>query len=121
LARKADLFFLTRGINHDMVEFVVNSIHRSLEKIGQELYLATDQLMNSADGVGSNGSPTPLWKVKLTELAYAAGLTLAERYPDQCEAVISWAFPYSSTLRSKWMLATLPSKPISVSSSIRLV
>ena len=44
--------------------------------MGQERYPATDRLMITADGGGSNGSRVRLWKVKLQELADTTGLTL---------------------------------------------
>ena len=44
--------------------------------MGQERYPATDRLMITADGGGSNGNRVRLWKVKLQELADTTGLTL---------------------------------------------
>jgi hypothetical protein len=64
------------GIDHDTAEFAVNSIHRWREVMGQQRYPATDRLMITADGGGSNGSRVRLWKVKLQELADTTGLTL---------------------------------------------
>src|SRR5208337_4278800 len=63
-------------VDNDTAEFAVNSIHRWREMMGQERYPATDRLMITADGGGSNGSRVRLWKVKLQELADTTGLTL---------------------------------------------
>jgi hypothetical protein len=64
------------GINHDTAEFAVNAIRRWHETMGHERYPATDRLMITADGGGSNGSRVRLWKVKLQELADTTGLTI---------------------------------------------
>ena len=72
----ANAGYVSVGIDHDTAEFAVNSIHRWREMMGQERYPATDRLMITADGGGSNGSRVRLWKVKLQELADTTGLTL---------------------------------------------
>jgi hypothetical protein len=72
----ANAGYVSVGIDHDTAEFAVNSIHRWREVMGLERYPATDRLMITADGGGSNGSRVRLWKVKLQELADATGLTL---------------------------------------------
>jgi len=60
----ANAGYVSVGIDHDTAEFAVNSIHRWREMMGQERYPATDRLMITADGGGSNGSRVRLWKVK---------------------------------------------------------
>ena len=72
----ANAGYVSVGIDHDTAEFAVNSIHRWREMMGQERYPATDRLMITAGGGGSNGSRVRLWKVKLQELADTTGLTL---------------------------------------------
>ena len=52
----ANAGYVSVGIDHDTAEFAVNSIHRWREMMGQERYPATDRLMITADGGGSNGS-----------------------------------------------------------------
>jgi hypothetical protein len=72
----ANAGWVSVGIDHDTAEFAVNSIDRWRETMGRERYPASDRLMITADGGGSNGSRVRLWKVKLQEFADATGLTL---------------------------------------------
>jgi hypothetical protein len=72
----ANAGWVSVGIDHDTAEFAVNGIDRWRENMGRERYPASDRLMITADGGGSNGSRVRLWKVKLQELADATGLTL---------------------------------------------
>jgi Rhodopirellula transposase DDE domain len=65
------------GIDHDTAEFAVNSIQRWRKTMGRARYPASDRLMITADGGGSNGSRLRLWKIELQKLADATGLTLA--------------------------------------------
>jgi hypothetical protein len=64
------------GIDNDTAQFSVNSIRRWLEIMGRERYPATDALMITADGGGSNGSRVKLFKLELQKLADETGLTL---------------------------------------------
>jgi Rhodopirellula transposase DDE domain len=48
--------------------------------MGRERYPASDRLMITADGGGSNGSRVRLWKIALQKLADATGLILAVRH-----------------------------------------
>jgi hypothetical protein len=57
------------GIDHDTAQFAVNSIRRWWEKMGRERFPRTDELLITADGGGSNGSRSRLWKVCLQHLA----------------------------------------------------
>ena len=68
--------YVSVGIDHDTAEFAVNSIQRWREVMGLDRYPATNRLMITADGGGSNGSRVRLWKVKLQELADSTGLTI---------------------------------------------
>jgi Rhodopirellula transposase DDE domain len=78
----ANAGWVSVGIDHDTAEFAVNSIDRWREKMGRERYPASDRLMITADGGGSNGSRVRLWKVKLQDFADVTGLTLvACHYP----------------------------------------
>ena len=72
----ANAGYVSVGINHDTAEFAVNSIQRWRETMGRERYPASDRLMITADGGGSNGSRVRLWKVELQKLADTTGLTL---------------------------------------------
>ena len=64
------------GIDNDTAQFSVNSIRRWLDVMGHERYPHADRLMITADGGGSNGSRTRLFKVELQKLADETGLTL---------------------------------------------
>jgi DNA-binding phage protein len=72
----ANAGYVSVGINHDTAEFAVNSIQRWRETMGRERYPASDRLLITADGGGSNGSRVRLWKVELQKLADTTSLTL---------------------------------------------
>ena len=72
----ANAGYVSVGIDHDTAEFAVNAIQRWRETMGRERYPASDRLMITADGGGSNGSRVRLWKIELQKLADASGLTL---------------------------------------------
>jgi transposase len=57
------------GIDKDTSEFAVESIRNWWYKMGQSLYEAPSKLLITADGGGSNGSRTRLWKKELQNLA----------------------------------------------------
>ena len=57
------------GIDKDTSEFAVQSIRNWWYKMGQSLYGAPAKLLITADGGGSNGSRTRLWKKELQDLA----------------------------------------------------
>jgi len=57
------------GIDHDTARFAVQAIHRWWKKMGSKRYPGARQLLITADGGGSNGSRSRLWKVALQELA----------------------------------------------------
>ena len=65
------------GIDHDTAAFAVESIRRWWQQAGRERYLQTHRLLITADGGGSNGSRTRLWKRELQELADETGLAIA--------------------------------------------
>lgn len=64
------------GLDHDTAQFAVASIRRWWDEMGQPLYPAATALLITADGGGSNGSRTRLWKVELQHLADDLGLTI---------------------------------------------
>jgi hypothetical protein len=65
------------GIDHDTAQFAAASIHRWWEKMGAKRFPRARKLMITADGGGSNGYRTRLWKVALQDLANKLGLTLS--------------------------------------------
>lgn len=64
------------GVTNDTSEFAVNSIRAWWEHLGRQRYPHAKRLQITADGGGSNGSRTRLWKVELQKLADQTGLTI---------------------------------------------
>ena len=65
------------GIDHDTPEFAVESIHCWWRQMGRKTYPQAHELLITADGGGSNGSRTRLWKVALQRMADATGLKIS--------------------------------------------
>jgi hypothetical protein len=64
------------GITHDTAEFASATIQRWWAKMGRVRFGRATELLITADGGGSNGSRTRLWKTALQQLANKTGLTL---------------------------------------------
>jgi hypothetical protein len=64
------------GIDHDTAQFATNSIRCWWHEMGQSRFPKAKELLITADGGGSNGHRTRLWKVSLQVLADELGLTL---------------------------------------------
>ena len=64
-----DQGWVSVGIDHDTAQFAANSIRTWWTKMGCCRFPRTDQLLITADGGGSNGWRSRLWKVCLQELA----------------------------------------------------
>jgi hypothetical protein len=64
------------GIDHDTAQFAANSIRRWWHEMGEARFPKSKELLITADGGGSNGHRTRLWKVSLQSLADELGLTL---------------------------------------------
>ena len=64
------------GIDHDTAQFATNTIRRWWYEMGRRRFPRARQLLITADGGGSNGHRTRLWKVELQKLADDTGLTL---------------------------------------------
>jgi hypothetical protein len=73
----ANTGWVSVGIDHDTAEFAVETIRRWWYKLGQPLYPRASELLITADGGGSNGSRSRLWKVSLQQLADELGLVLS--------------------------------------------
>jgi len=69
-----DKGWVSVGIDHDTAAFATESIHRWWEEMGQATYRGATELLITADGGGSNGSRSRLWKVCLQRLADALDL-----------------------------------------------
>ena len=64
------------GIDHDTAQFAVNAIRLWWKRMGQRRFPLASELLITADGGGSNGYRSRLWKVSLQTLADALGLRL---------------------------------------------
>jgi hypothetical protein len=64
------------GVSHDTAAFAVASLRCWWQELGSLRYPAAGRLLICADGGGSNGSRTRLWKTELQRFADETGLTL---------------------------------------------
>jgi hypothetical protein len=64
------------GTDHDTAEFAVESIGRWWRNMGRLAYPEATSLLITADGGGSNGSRSRLWKLELQSLADDTGLSI---------------------------------------------
>jgi hypothetical protein len=64
------------GIDHDTAQFAAASIRRWWTHMGQKRFPRARELLITADGGGSNGYRSRLWKVSLQALADELDLTL---------------------------------------------
>jgi hypothetical protein len=64
------------GIDHDTAQFAAQSILYWWQEMGSPHFPRATRLMITADGGGSNGSRSRLWKVALQNLANTLGLAL---------------------------------------------
>ena len=75
-----DLFnnqgWVSVGIDHDTAAFATNSIRRWWVQMGQRRFPRASELLITADGGGSNGHRSRLWKLSLQKLADDIGLKL---------------------------------------------
>jgi hypothetical protein len=62
------------GIDHDTARFAAQAIQRWWKKMGSKRYSNAKELLITADGGGSNGSRSRLWKVALQDLATRLGI-----------------------------------------------
>lgn len=69
----ADTGWVSVGVDHDTSAFAVNTIRSSWNTVGRREYTGATRLLITADGGGSNGYRTRLWK---TELADQTGLQI---------------------------------------------
>ena len=71
-----DLGWVNVGTDHDTAAFAAESIRRWWRSMGSPLYPGADRLLICADGGGSNGFRSRLWKVELQRLASEIGLEI---------------------------------------------
>jgi len=65
------------GVDHDTAEFAVASIARWWSEMGERSYKTAQEILILADGGGSNGSRSRLWKYELQQWALREGLKIA--------------------------------------------
>ena len=65
------------GTDHDTAAFAVATIARWWQAVGTAAYPGADRLLITADGGGSHGYRTRLWKTELAQLAADTGLTIS--------------------------------------------
>ena len=65
------------GTDHDTSQFAVQAIRRWWDTVGKDAYPDAGRLLICADGGGSNGHRTRLWKTELAELAAETGLEIS--------------------------------------------
>jgi len=72
----ADTGWVSVGTDHDTAAFAVETIRRWWHTAGTTTYPGASRLLITADGGGSNGYRTRLWKTELSELATETGLRI---------------------------------------------
>jgi len=72
----ADTGWVSVGVDHDTAQFAVNTIRTWWEHAGKARYPDATRLLITADGGGSNGYRTRLWKTELARLATQTGLMI---------------------------------------------
>ena len=68
--------FVNVGIDHETAAFAVESIRRWWKSVGSTLYPSRRKLLIVADGGGSNGARSRLWKQQMQHLANETGLAI---------------------------------------------
>lgn len=72
-----DQGWVSVGVDHDTAQFAANSIRRWWREMGGTRFPGATELLITADGGGSNGHRTRLWKVSLQDLADDLGMKLS--------------------------------------------
>jgi hypothetical protein len=72
----ANTGWVSVGIDHDTSDFAVETIRRWWRYMGRKRYPQAKELLITADGGGSNGCRSRLWKVALQRLATELGLII---------------------------------------------
>jgi hypothetical protein len=72
----ANAGWVSVGTDHDTAQFAVETLRRWWHHMGASAYPGARELLLTADGGGSNGSRSRLWKVELQRLADETGLAI---------------------------------------------
>jgi hypothetical protein len=73
----ANAGWVSVGVTHDTAQFATETIRRWWLRMGSRMYPRASQLLVTADGGGSNGSRSRLWKVSVQGVADTLGLTIS--------------------------------------------
>jgi hypothetical protein len=73
----ANTGWVSVGTDHDTAAFAVETLRRWWHQMGTSTYPEATELLVIADGGGSNGSRTRLWKAELQGLADELGMRIA--------------------------------------------
>lgn len=73
----ANTGWVSVGTDHDTAAFAVETLRRWWHQMGASTYPEATELLVIADGGGSNGSRTRLWKAELQGLADELGIRIA--------------------------------------------
>jgi transposase len=65
------------GVDHDTAQFAAETLRRWWSNMGRRVYPRATDLLVTADGGGSNGSRSRLWKLALQGVADEIGLRIA--------------------------------------------
>ncbi|MEY2936004.1 MAG: hypothetical protein RL033_6753 [Pseudomonadota bacterium] len=65
------------GVDHDTAEFAVATLERWWREMGKIAYPTATQLLVTADGGGSNGSRSRLWRAELQRFADTTGINVS--------------------------------------------
>ena len=65
------------GVDHDTAAFAVATVRQWWQRMGQQTYPQAQHVLMTADGGGSNGSHSRLWKVELQRFSDATGLAVS--------------------------------------------
>jgi hypothetical protein len=72
----ANAGWVSVGTDHDTAEFAVETVRRWWAQMGRQAYPEATELLVVADGGGSNGSRSRLWKLSVQRLADVLGLAI---------------------------------------------
>lgn len=72
-----DEAWVSVGVDHDTAEFAVATLERWWREMGKKAYPTATQLLVTADGGGSNGSRSRLWRAELQRFVDATGIEVS--------------------------------------------
>jgi transposase len=111
----ADAGWVSVGADHDTSAFAVETLRRWWHTVGAHRYPDTDRLLICADGGGSNGYRTRLWKAELAAFAAETGLAVTVcHFPPGTSKWNKIEHRLFSRISSNWRGETLTSHEVVV-------